>query len=193
MKAPAPLPTSPPFLTLITPTFRRPAALAACLESVGKQTAREDLDHLVFPDHAGYGLVGGLYGRLPWYAGAVRGDYVSLLCDDDTLASESVVASVRDFALANHEPEVIITRVVKGSTALPSCDPHGEPVCGAVDLASYIVRGDIWQKHIRDYGLRYEGDYDHAMALYTAGYRHAFCDVLWAIGGQSHGRPEVDY
>jgi hypothetical protein len=190
MRPPVPLPTAAPFLTLYTPTFRRPQALARLLDSVGQQTAADDLEHLVVPDHVGYGLVGGLFGRLPWYAPAVRGRYVNLLCDDDVLASETVVATVRAFAASHHHPEVIIARVVKGATALPAGDPLAEPVCGQVDLTSYIVRGDIWQKHVRDYGLRYEGDFDHALALYRAGYAHAFCDVLWAVGGQSHGRPE---
>jgi hypothetical protein len=193
MRPPVPLPTVAPFLTLYTPTFRRPQALAQCLESVGRQTAADDLEHLVIPDHVGYGLVAGLYGRMPRYAAAVRGRYVNILCDDDVLASETVVASVRAFADSWHSPEVIIVRVVKGATALPACDPLKEPVCGAVDLTSYIVRGDIWQRHVKDYGLRYEGDFDHALALYRAGYTTAFCDVLWAVGGQSHGRPEMDY
>jgi hypothetical protein len=193
MRPPVPLPIVAPFLTLYTPTFRRPQALAKCLESVGTQTAVADLEHLVIPDHVGYGLVNGLYGRLPWYAPAVRGRYVALLCDDDILASDTVVEIVRTFADTRHNPEVIIARVVKGPTALPACDPLAEPVCGQVDLASYIVRGDIWQQHVNDYGLRYEGDFDHALALYRAGYAHAFCDVLWVVGGQSHGRPEGDY
>jgi hypothetical protein len=193
MKPPVPLPTVAPFLSIYTPTFRRPEALAKCLESVGKQTAADDLEHLVVPDHVGYGLVGGLFGRLPWYAPGIRGRYVNLLCDDDALASESVVSTVRAFAAHQNNPEVIIVRVVKGATALPACDPLGEPQCGAVDLTSYLVRGDVWQKHLGDYGLCYEGDYWHALALYKAGYRHAFCDVLWAVGGQSHGRPEMDY
>lgn len=193
MKPPKPLPAEAPFLTLYTPTFRRPQSLARCLQSVGMQTAKDDLEQIVIPDHTGYGLVGGLFGRLPWYASAVRGRYVNLLCDDDRLADETVVARVRDFAAATGDPEVIVTRVRKGSQELPQCDPVGEPVCGAVDLTSYIVRGDIWQRHVADYGARYEGDFDHALTLFRAGYRFAFCDLLWVIGGASHGRPEIDY
>lgn len=193
MKPPAPLPTAAPFLTLYTPTFRRPAALARCLASVSKQTAADDVDQLVIPDHVGYGVTNGLFGRLPWYAPAVRGRYVNLFCDDDTLASDTVVAEVRAFAERHGSPDVIVTRVHKGPFKLPSCDPVGEPVCGSVDLTSYLVRRDVWLAHLSDYGLRYEGDYDHALALHRAGRTFAFCDVLWAVGGASNGRPEVDY
>lgn len=193
MKPAKPVPTTAPFLSLYTPTYRRPVALARCLESVGRQTAADDLEQLVVPDHSGFGVVGGLYGRLPFYAPVLRGRYVNLLCDDDVLTDPTVVARVRDFAAAHGDPEVIVTRVRKGHLELPACDPVGPPECGAVDLTSYLVRGDIWHRHVKDYGLRYEGDFDHASSLYAAGYRFAFCDLLWAVGGASHGRPEMDY
>lgn len=191
MKPPAPLPTGPPFLSLYTTTYRRPEALRACLLSVTAQTAADDLEQLVVPDHVGYGVAASLYGRLPWYAPVLRGRYVALLCDDDVLAAPDVVARVRGFATFHGEPDVIVTRVCKGGLFLPLCDPVGPPICGQVDLCSYIVRGDVWHRHVRDYGLRYEGDYDHVAALYAAGAHFAFCDVLWAIGGASNGRPEA--
>jgi glycosyltransferase involved in cell wall biosynthesis len=192
VRAPRPLNPSP-FVTLITPTFRRPVQLAACLESVGRQTAADQVQHLVLPDHVGHGIVDGLYGRMPWCVGAVRGRYVAVLCDDDVLAGEAVVAQVQAFADERKSPPVIVARVVKNGMSLPACPPDGPPQCGAVDMASYIVRADIWAAHAGDYGRRYEGDYDHAAALWAAGHPVAFCDALWAVGGASHGRPEVDY
>lgn len=190
MKPPKQLPTTPPFLSLYTPTFRRPTQLARCLESVGAQTAVDDLEQIVVPDHSGYGVAGGLYGRIGWYASALRGQYVNLLADDDQLADDTVVSTVKVFADSQGQPDVIVVRVCKNGLFLPLCDPTGEPICGQVDMTSFIVRGDIWHKHWPDYRVRYEGDYDHALALFKAGYRFAFCDVLWAIGGASNGRPE---
>lgn len=192
MKPPKPL-VPHPFVTLITPTFRRPAGLAACLASVGKQTAAAEVQHLVLPDHVGHGLVDGLFGRLPWVAGAVRGRYVNILCDDDILADDTVVAQVQAFAEARQFPPVIVARVVKAGLCLPMCPPEGPPICGQIDLTSYIVRADVWAAHVNDYGRRYEGDFDHADALFNAGYPSAYCDVIWAVGRASHGRPEGDY
>ena len=192
MRPPRPLNPSP-FVTLYTNTFRRPTALAKCFESVGRQTAVEEIEHVVIPDHVGHGVAPALYGRLPWYADALRGQYINLLCDDDVLAADDVVAKVKQFAEGRQYPPVIVTRVIKGAQTLPTCDPEGPPVCGSVDLTSYLVRRDIWQKHVPDYGVRYEGDFDHATALYQAGHPFTFCPVLWAIGGASNGRPELDY
>ncbi len=186
-----PRPINPlPFVSFYTPTFRRPAALVKCLESVGRQTAAEDVDQIVYPDHVGHGVAEGLYGRLPYVASALRGRYVNFLCDDDVLAADDVVAKVKAFAEDRNYPPVIVTKVLKGALMLPACDPEGEPVCGSVDLTSYLVREDVFRAHVKDYGIRYEGDYDHARALFHAGHKFAFCPVLWAIGAASNGRPE---
>lgn len=190
MRPEAPLPTHPPFLTLYTPTFRRPEALARCLQSVGEQTAAGDLEQIVLPDHVRYGVGPGLYGRVKWLAPAFRGRYVNFLCDDDVLPDTRAVEHLRDFADRLGEPEVIVTRVLKNGLLLPICDPTGEPVQGECDLTSFVVRRDVWLAHLGDYTQRYEGDYDHAHAMWRAGRRFEFCDLLWAVGGALNGRPE---
>lgn len=192
MKPAKPFPVELPFLSLFTPTFRRPMQLNACLASVGRQTLRDEIEQIVYPDHTGYGVAGSLYGRLAVIAPTMRGRYINFLCDDDTLADERVVERLKKFAEANDWPEVIVVRVVKGGLNLPLCDPTGEPQVGKVDLTSYIVRNDVWHAHVGDYGLRYEGDYDHALAMWNAGRRVVFCDLLFAIGKASNGRPEGD-
>jgi hypothetical protein len=190
VKPPQPINPSP-FLTLITPTFRRPKQLASCLQSVGDQTAADQVQHIVIPDHVGHGVPDGLFGRLPTYVPSVIGHYVNMLCDDDVLASETVVSGIQDFAARMKYPPVIVAYVRKGPLTLPLCNPTAAPICGQVDLTSYIVRTDVWKAHVKDYGRRYEGDFDHTMTLFKAGYEFAFCPTLWAIGAQSNGRPEA--
>ena len=68
MRQPRPLPSRPPFLTLVTMTHLRPTALVRNLASVGRQTAVQDLEQIVLPDHVGYGHTNGLYVRIAWYA-----------------------------------------------------------------------------------------------------------------------------
>lgn len=185
-----PLPASAPFLTLYTCTYQRPTLLARCLASVSAQTAADDLDQLVIPDHVRYGVGPSLYGRIPWYASAVRGKYVNLLCDDDVLVSDTAVEELREYATKLGFPPVISVIVEKNGRTFPACDLSQGPVCGAVDLTSYIIRQDIWQKHVADYAPIYEGDCHHAKALWAAGYGVAFLPLLWARGGAMNGRPE---
>lgn len=189
MKPARPLPATPPFVTLLTTAFRRPQALARNLASVCRQTAVDDLEQIVLPDHVGYGWEA-MYGRVVWYRDWPRGRYVNWLNDDDALAGPKVVETAR--AQAADYP-ILIARVRKGEQIYPQCDPLGSPVMGAVDLGSYIVRLDVWQRHVTDYGHRYEGDYDHAVALHRAGYPVRVLPFVWAEGPASGGRPEVDW
>lgn len=190
MKPAKPLPTAQPFLSIYTTYYRRPQALVRCLRSIGEQTAVDELEHIVFPDHAGYGIDGGLYGRLAWYGTALRGEYVAMLCDDDYLVDEDAVAKVMAFTRKRGNPPVVVVRSEKGGLEYPAYPDGTEPEAGAADLCCYIVRRDIWLKHLKDYGLRYEGDADFAIALYKAGYGEARLDLLWATGFNQNGRPE---
>jgi len=188
-RQPIPLPTRPPFLSIYTTYFRRPSAIGRCLMSVGAQTAVDDLEHLVVPDHAGYGVAAGLYGRLAWYQGALRGQYIHLLPDDDALAGDTVVEQVRAFAVKRGFPPVITVNVRKGTTTLPA-RPASPPAVGEVDLCSFIVRSDIWRRHLADFGMRFEGDGDFAVALHQAGVPFAHLDLLFVVGPQNSGHPE---
>ena len=179
-----------PFITFYTPTFRRPKRLAACLASVGRQSAYQAIEQIVIPDHVGIGI-DGMYATVPAYVGAVHGQYVHILADDDVLAASDVVQQVQEFAAAHDHPPVIQVRVVKGTWHLPF-NPGSEPVCGEVDLGNFIVRADIWRAFAHRYGRRYEGDFDFAAALWDAGHRFTFCDVLFLIGGQSRGAVEPE-
>lgn len=178
-----------PFLTFVTPTYRRPAALAACLASVGSQTAADRLEHLVLPDHVGVGI-GAMYARLVRVAPAVCGRYVHILADDDVLAGPTVVAELEQRARDAGDPPVLLVTVAKGGAILPY--DAGAPVCGQIDLGCLVVRRDVWQAHVDDYGQRYEGDFDFAAAVWADGYRFHDCtDLLFMTGAVSHGRPEV--
>lgn len=190
MKPAKPMPTVPPFLSIYTTYYRRPAALARNLKSVGDQTAVDHVEQLVFPDHAGYGIGGGLYGRMAWYAHALRGEYVAVLCDDDELAAEDVVAKLMAFARRHDNPEVIVVKSEKGGFEYPNYPEGDPPESGAADLCTYVVRRDVWLQHVADYGMRYEGDFDMALAMHNAGRRHVRADILFATGINQNGRPE---
>lgn len=186
MRQPKPLPKARPFITFMTPTFRRPEALARNLASVGLQTEAERCEQIVFPDHVGYGIGGGLFGRLKWYATAARGRYVHVLQDDDVLAAHDVVA--RLIVEAVDDPDVMVVKVRKDGKEYPCGDKEGD-----IDMASYIMRRDVWVHHVNDYGERYAGDFDHFQAMRRVGRWMKSVDLLFVTGKNRNGRPEVDY
>jgi hypothetical protein len=179
-----------PFVSFYTPTFRRPRGLTSCQASVAVQTAIDDIEHLVIPDYIGIGIAG-MYGRIPFYANALHGQYVHLLADDDVLAGPEVVAQLRERALAEGLPPVLIVKAVKGSMALPM-DNAGPPICGRIDLGCLVVRRDVWQRHANDYGKSYEGDFWFAKALWDAGHLFVYAtDITFLYGAVSRGAAEA--
>lgn len=176
-----------PFITFITPTYRRPSLLANCIESVRTQTQSDLIEHIVLPDHVGVGIAG-MYARLPDYINAVHGQYVHILADDDFLVDPYSVEKVIKFAWLNELPSLIITKVQKGMATI---GPVWPPILGQIDLGCLITRRDIWQKHVDDYGKRYEGDFDFANALFQVGYRAELMNILFLMGGVMRGQPEL--
>jgi hypothetical protein len=171
-----------PFITFYTPTYKRPDLLGRCLASVEAQTAVRDIEHIVIPDHVGLG-VGGMYKRVQHYAHAVHGRYVHILADDDVLAAPTVVESVQSFAKAHGDPEMIIVKSEKPPHVYPDKAPW-PPIQGHIDLGCLIARNDVWRRHVQAYGHpgRYEGDFDFADAVWAAGHKAVFCDLLFVRG-----------
>ena len=178
-----------PFITLYTPTYRRPQALARCLASVQQQTAIESIEQIVIPDHVGVG-VGGMFARIQEYAAAVHGRYVHILCDDDILASPTVVACVETFAESHGYPELILVGAIKGGRPWPS-DPAWPPQFEKIDLGCGIVRADVWKRHVGDYQPVYAGDFTFFKALADAGVQAANLPMVFVIGAVSGGMPEA--
>lgn len=183
---------SQPFITLYTPTYKRPQALVRCIKSVERQTIADQIEQIIIPDYVGRG-VGGMYEQVPQYVSAVHGQYVYFLADDDVLDASDVVERVRDYVQEQDEPPpVIIVRAEKGGLMLP-LEPHGEPVQGHIDLGCFIVRGDLWREFAGRgaYGNRYEGDYDFGRALWDAGHAFHYClHIVMLRGAVSHGAAE---
>lgn len=196
---------SEPFLSFYTPTYRRPSQLAACLESVRRQTLAACCEQVVIPDHVGLG-VGGMYGRVPMYAQALHGEYVHFLCDDDTLAGPKVVADLK--AIIDVEriddvgPDVVIVGSRKPGGYYPDRN-EGPPVLGSIDLGCFVVKRELWQATCETYGRRYEGDYDYISTLWqmSSGAVEGGLPLRWSwhkelyfvIGEASRGRYEGEW
>lgn len=178
------------FITFLTPTFRRPKALAQCLASVQKQTAVDRIQQIVIVDHVGVG-VGGMFTMLPHYAPIVQGQYVHILCDDDVLTDSDVVAEVERAARGCDCPPFIIVEAEKGGIVYP-VGPAWPPQLGRIDLGCLIVRADVWSDHAHHYGNAYEGDYHFAAALKQSAVAPylELSPLLFSRGAVSRGAPE---
>jgi len=179
-----------PFLTLYTPTFKRPRQLAACMASVQAQTLAHRIQHVIDPDYEGLG-VGGMFARLASRPPKVYGDYVMFLGDDDVLTEPDAVERLQAIAFEAKQPDVVIVSTEKGHHGrLPTA--FGEPVCGAIDLNCVVTRRDVWEAHVKDYGSGiYESDFSHVRAMWDAGRRfHDATSLLVSRGAVSAGAAE---
>lgn len=177
------------FLTIYTPTFRRPAKLARCKASVAMQTDGS-YQHIIVEDTIGVG-VAGMFRDIPAHYGHIAGDYVYFLSDDDVLTDEHVVAELRTFALAADYPDVIMAKATIGphTFPIPQCW-EAEPVQGGVTLANWVVRKEVWCSV--PYGVRYEGDFDFIAECWRRDLRFAWWDrSICHADGWGRGQPEA--
>ena len=176
------------FLTIYTPTYRRPLLLAECRASVAAQSD-PDYQHLVIEDTVGLGI-GGMFAAIRQHTALIEGEYVYVLQDDDVLVDREFVRELKAFVWQHNRPPVVIVRNRK----------HGlqprlwrqAPQLGSIDLGSYVVRADVFCRHADQFGARYEGDYDFIRFLWDRRYTFAWWDRLVAEAQQvGMGRPEA--
>ena len=177
------------FLSIYTPTYKRPKALSVCVESIANQTHPQLIQHVIIPDDIGIGI-DGVYNAVPKHAEKVKGEYVLFLSDDDLLCDVTFVRKLYNFVEVNDYPEVIIIKAVKAGRTLPD-KWQAAPQCGHIDLSCFIVRSDIWKANADKWGKRYEGDYDFIRSLWDQGYQFHWWDFT-AVHAQriSRGQPE---
>ncbi len=160
------------FLSIYTPTFRRPYQLGLCKASVEGQSS--PVEHVIVEDTVGLG-VDGMFADIPNHAHKVTGQYVMVLSDDNILVDPHFAADLE--LQADGDPDVVVFKGQIMGTTQPAawcC----EPIETMIDLSCFAVRRDIWQKHAHDWGHRYEGDFDFIHALWAARYRFHWWDRL---------------
>jgi hypothetical protein len=179
-----------PFLSILTPTYRRPRGLAACMASVQAQTVPDQIQHLIVPDYVGVGLVTALFRWPALYAPCLSGQYVTLMADDDELEHPAAVEQLQALAQKHDHPDVLIVQSTKGDFGSLPYEQWGPPVLGRIDLGSVVTRRDVWLEHLQDYGQRYEGDFDHVSAMWGAGRKFVYTGLPFVRGGVGRGVPE---
>jgi hypothetical protein len=182
------------FLTIYTPTFRRPGMLERCVASVTRQESLEMIQHIIVRDEVGLGIAG-MFAEIPRHVEEMVGDYVYILQDDDELADGRCVADVQEWICRQMvNPAVIMVRNIKRGMNLPLMW-ETRPVCGWVDLGGYLVKREVFAENAGMFGRRYEGDYDFIDRLWAMGYTFGWCARLFAreqVSAPGLGRAEVD-
>lgn len=164
--------TSTPFLSIYTPTYKRPGLLKQCKASVAAQVA--PVEHVIAEDTVGIGI-DGVYARMPDHASLVHGEYVMVLSDDNVLTDTHFASDLKEIVRHNDHPDVVVFKGEIGSSVQPIVW-HDEPQIERIDLSCFAVARDVWQQHADLWGHRYEGDFDFIHGLWDLGYRFFWWD-----------------
>lgn len=185
-------PITRPFLSIVTRCHKRPKGLLRCLESIAGQTD-SDYENVLIVDTQGVGVerANALFYE---YRDRVHGEYVHLLDDDDVLIDQELVSRLKCIAQTHNWPDVIMFRALHGGgKILPPDSLWGErPKGGQIGGESYVVRRDIWKRHIKTFGEHgYPGDFYFISELFSHNYSIFWCDTVIAQAfQQSLGKSE---
>lgn len=175
------------FLSVYTPTYKRPEALARCKASVEAQTI--PTEHVIIIDEIGIGI-DGMYAAIRDHAYQVTGDYVLVLSDDNFILHADFAERLQKVAQDALFPDVVIFKNdIAGKCIQPVS--WGRVIYGQIDLSCFAVKRDVWQRYSDKWGRCYAGDFYFILALEKDGYRFHWWDSLEIRASRiSNGAPE---
>jgi hypothetical protein len=162
------------FLSVYTPTYKRPQALARCKASVEAQTI--PTEHIIIVDEIGIGI-DGMYGAIQDHAGKVNGEYVLVLSDDNYIIHSDFAERLQAVSLEAMRPDVIVFKNDIAGLCIQPVE-WGRVVYGNIDLSCFAVKRRIWQRHSDAWGKNYTGDFYFIHTLEKLGYTFHWWDSL---------------
>lgn len=180
----------PPFLEILTRTYKRPVMLAANMESLSRQTNSGWWRQTFLNDDVGRGI-GWSYQNLAAYAPNLEGLYVWILDDDDVCIRDTLINDLEDIVAA-HNPDVIMVKMDHGPRGVLPAKTWGQwPVMGDIGCSAFVVRREIWQRHAKHFTASYAGDYFFIKSIFERDPDIYWFDVIASkVQKISLGEPE---
>lgn len=150
-----------PFLTIVTRCHRATEILTVNVGSVDAQTD-QDMEHILLWDPIKSSSVERANKNLGKFKDLISGEWVYVLDDDDQLIYPTFVEELRKI-VDQFNPSVVMVKAVISELhqrLLPEPWGSGPPVFCRVSSLNFIVRADIWKKHIHHFGTPTAGDYN---------------------------------
>lgn len=181
--------SSPPFLSVVTRCYRRPALLENNQASLRAQTV-SDYEQILIIDEVGRGVHAANMALANAYP---TGEYVLCLDDDDRLIDPEAIATLKCFVESKGRPSLVFFKADHAALGtLP--DPivwQKRPIHGYVGSCDFISRRDVWERHIVSFGTPASGDYHYLKSVWLENPCVAWLDrKLAGVQRISKGRPE---
>jgi len=167
-----------PFLTVVTRCNNRPELLYRNLSSWSEQSD-QDFDHILLFDGENRG-VEWANSNIAVNKDRVHGEYVYVLDDDDYLHCKDFVKILKKVAKENG-PDVIMVKMYHGPSGkdLPDVGHWGSSGVfpGHVGTPCFVVRRDVWKRHIDSFQGKSMGDYRFIKELFEENYKIYWLDI----------------
>jgi len=180
-----------PFLTVITRTCKRPAALQRCIDSVRAQS-ENDIQHLFIEDDRGRGLE---WANKQFFEirDQVEGEYVFLLDDDDKIIYRDFAKELKKIVSTFDRPDVIMCKQYIGDGLYPKpASWMSNPKRGQVGIECFVVKAGPWKQYIRHFGTAKAGDYFFIRNFFQGDFRIHWWDQIIAHAGIGRCQTEVE-
>lgn len=185
-----------PFLSIITRVYKRPKGLSANMASI-ESLQDKDVEQIFITDPIGVGL---LEANRSFAKNETKslidGQYVYLLDDDDFIVNPKMINELKDIA-QKFKPDVICFRMVIKNNMNGNYYPTDEkcwgvrPVIARIGGSCFVVKRQVWLKHIHEFGVPRCGDFYFIDSIFNAGHSFYWHNVLMAETSKvSRGKPE---
>lgn len=188
--------SSTPFLTIITRCYKRPVGISKNQESV-HSLEYKDIEQIFIRDNEGVGMLEANRSfSYPEVLEEIKGDYVFLLDDDDFIVNPKMVEILKSVVTTQESPDIIFFRmnIIGGPNGdlYPTPETWGVgPKIAHIGGSCFVVRADIYKKHIHNFAHVRCGDFQFLDAIWkTDPTVYWYDSVMCETGRIGRGRPE---
>jgi hypothetical protein len=184
-----------PFLSIVTRCMegKRPKGITLNQESVNAQLEK-NYEQIFINDPKGYGMLEA-NKSFAYVSDMIKGQYIHLLDDDDIYIKESFTLRMKEIA-DRENPDIILFKMYihtgDGDNIYPKSDCWGDiPKIARIGGSCFIVKKELYQRYIHEFGVRRCGDFQFLRALWTEPNLKAYWhDEIMCESKPSHGKPE---
>lgn len=184
-----------PFLSIITRCYKRPVGLSRNQASISGLTDK-DIEQIFITDNCGLGLLSANTSFSdPQTRELVTGSYVFLLDDDDFIIEPDFIGLLKGAAETDRDIIFFRMNIIGGPNGDLYPTPETwmkEPKVAHIGGSCFIVKREIYEKHISAFALPRMGDFAFIKAVWDSGASSTWLNnpALVEAGNIGRGRPE---
>lgn len=181
-----------PFLSIVTRCYLRPKGFERNQQSIAELNDK-DIEQVFITDLTGQGMLAA-NKSFELVKDAIIGDYVFLLDDDDFIIDPDMVSDLKE-VFEKFSPGIIFFKMHINNTQnclypTPNCWGN-KPIRGSIGGSCFVVKKEIYQKFIHNFGTYPMGDFAFINAVWESNPSFYWLDKhICSTGKVSRGAKE---